>query len=267
MMDNSLRNALLFSILPAAAVVVGGITFFRKPPTPGLLGGVRKFAAGALFGVLALELLPDFLFAHSVKALLALAVGGALMAILRWASRRLSVLGWDSVQALIAGLLIGSGFVTGFREGLLLITAFAVESLAIGLIVASVMSRTGAAHNRAVVTIALLPALIVVGAVVGGTSLWKPVGVDLDLALVFGMAAPLLWATEGLVESREEFSTDVSLIFFIVGTLLFLFLAWWLGGKHSDHPGRRRTAQSSIQRHSTGETNGTFTRTFPRIGQ
>ena len=58
-MDNSLRNALVFSILPVAAAVIGGMTFFYKPPTPGLLGGVRKFAAGALFSVMASELLSD----------------------------------------------------------------------------------------------------------------------------------------------------------------------------------------------------------------
>lgn len=257
-MDNSLRNALLFSTIPAAATVIGGITFFYKPPTPGLLGGVRKFAAGALFGVLALELLPDFLLAHSIKALIALAVGGVVMFGLRWATRKLSALGWDAVQALIAGLLIGSGFVAGFREGLLLTSAFAIAALAIGLFAASVMNRTGAARDRAIIPIALLPALIVVGALIGGGSLWEPAGIDLDLALVFGMAAPLLWATEGLVETREEYSTDAALIFFVIGILLFLLLAWQLGGRHSDHPGRRMNAQASTQREPKKERNGAF---------
>lgn len=259
-MDNSLRNALLFSIIPAAAAVIGGIAYFYKPPTPGLLGGVRKFAAGALFGVLALELLPDFLLAHSVKALLVLAVGGVVMFGLRWATRKLSALGWDAVQTLIGGLLIGSGFVAGFREGLLLTAAFAIAALAIGLFAASVMSRTGVARKKAIVTISLLPGLIFVGALVGGFSLWEPAGIDLDLALVFGMAAPLLWATEGLVETREEYSTDAALIYFIIGILLFLLLAWWLGGKHSDHPGRRMNAQASTQRDPKKERNGAFAR-------
>lgn len=249
MMDNSLRNALLFSILPAAAVI-GGATFFRKPPTPGLLGGVRKFAAGALFGVMALELLPDFLLAHSIKALLSLAGGGVLMLGVRWATRKLWPLGWNAVQMLIAGLLIGSGFIAGFKEGLLLTAAITVEALAIGLLAASVMIRTEAPHKSVVITVILLSILIVVGAVVGGTSLWGHVGIDLDLAFVFGMSAPLLWATEGLVESREEYSTDAALIYFVVGILLFLLLAWWLGGKHSEHPGRRTKAQAIIQLHA-----------------
>lgn len=253
MMDNSLRNALLFSILPAAAVVIGGMTFFYKPPSPGLLGGVRKFAAGALFGVMALELLPDFLSAHSIKALLSLAAGGVVMFGLRWATRKLWPLGWEAVQALIAGLLIGIGFVAGFNEGLLLTTAITVEALAIGLLAASVMSHGGAQHKRAMLKVVLLSVLFVVGAAAGGTSLWGHVGIDLDLAFVFGMSAPLLWATEGLVESREEYSTDAALIYFVVGILLFLLLAWWLGGKHSEHPGRRAKAQASTQRHLLGE--------------
>ncbi len=247
-MDNSLRNALIFSTIPAAAAVIGGITFFYKPPTPGLLGGVRKLAAGALFGVMAYELLPDLLFGHSAKGLLAVTIGGVLMAGLRWAGQRLSALGWDAVQALVAGLLIGSGFVAGFREGLLLTTTFAVEALAIGLLAASVMSRTEVSRNRAVITIALLSVLIVVGTAAGVTSLWWRAGVDLDIAITFLMAAPLLWATEGLVESREEFSTDGALIYFVIGIILFLLLSWWLGGKHSAHPGRRTTAQSSVVR-------------------
>jgi len=249
-MDNSLRNALLFSILPAAAAVIGGITSFRKPSTPGLLGGVRKFAAGALFGVMALELLPDFLVAHSSRALLSLAAGGVLMLGVRWATRKLWPLGWDAVQMLIAGLLIGSGFIAGFKEGLLLTSATTVEALAIGLLAASVMIRTEAPHKSAVITVILLSTLIVVGAVVGGVSVWGHLGVDLDLAFVFGMAAPLLWATEGLVETREEYSTDMALIYFVVGILFFLLLAWWLGGKHSEHPGRRTKAQAMTQRHA-----------------
>lgn len=258
MMDNSMRNALIFSMLPAAAVAIGGVMFFYKPPSPGLLGGVRKFAAGALVGVMALELLPDFLYGHSFKALLALAVGGVLMFGVRWAIRKLSALGWDALQVLIAGLLIGSGFVAGFGEGLLLTITFVIQALAIGLFAASVMSRTGASRNLVLTTIALLSALIVVGAAAGGTSIWTRAGIDLDMAFAFGMAAPLLWAMEGLVETRGEYSTDGSLIYFVVGIVLFLLLAWWLGGKHSDHPGRRMGRQSSIQYRWSGEMSEPF---------
>ena len=179
----------------------------------------------------------------------------------------MSALGWDAVQTLIAGLLIGSGFVAGFREGLLLTTVFTVVALAIGLFVASVMSRTDVARNRAIITIALLPALIVVGALVGGVSLWEPAGVDLDLAFVFVMAAPLLWAMEGLVEIRGEYATDESIIFFFVGLALFLSLAWWLGGRHSEHPGRRAKAQASTQRPSLLGINGAITRAFAHVAQ
>lgn len=258
-MENSLRNAIIFSFLPAAAVAIGGVMFFYKPPSPGLLGGMRKFAAGALVAVMAVEMLPDFLYVHSVKALLMLAVGGLVMFGLRWSTRKLSPLGWDAVQAQIAGLLIGSGFVTGFREGVLLTAAFAVAALAIGLFAASVMNRRGVARSRAIITIAVLSALIPIGTLIGGFSLRESAGIDLDLALVFGMAAPLLWAVEGLVEKMEEYLTVEALVFFIIGALLFFWLAWWLGAKHSDHPGRSTTAYSSLQRTSKGAMNRTFT--------
>lgn len=257
-MDNSLRNALVFSILPAIAGVIGGSTFFYRPPTPGLLGGVRKLAAGAIIGVMAFELLPDLLYGHSANALLVLAVGGGVMFSLRWVTRKFSAFGWDALQALVAGLLIGSSFVAGFREGILLITVFTVVAVAIGLFAASVMSRTGVAHNRAIIMIVLLAVLIVVGALVGGVTIDKPTGIDLDLTFVFMMASPLLWAMEGLVETEGEYATDESLIFFFVGLVLFLLLAWWLGGKHSDHPGRRTKAQASTQRDLKETMNETF---------
>lgn len=251
MMDPTLRQALVYGALPAAVVLVGGGASLLKSLSPGLVSGVRKFAAGALFSIISMEMMPDLLFAHHFEAVTAFAAGVALMVAFKWLTGRLGRAGGERARQpgavaleavaylLIAGLVIGGGFVAGPREGLLLTAAMTAEGLAVGLLTATRLVGAGVGRGTVVAALAALSALIVAGAVVGATLLWGRTRFDVDILLAFGMAALLLLALEAFVESREEESGLQTLLCFFGGLLLFLFLAGQLGGKHVEHPGRR----------------------------
>jgi zinc transporter, ZIP family len=255
--SSTLRNALLWSLLPAVATVGIGVAAVIRPQLGGLTGGVRQFASGAMVAVVAVELLPDLLFAHHLAAMTAFAVGIGLMIAIRWLvgrfgradeqkGRRGAGLLTEAVVALlISGVVIGGGFIAGFKEGLLLTLALTAEAATLGLAAAGDLAARGVSVSRAVVTMTSLAAWVVVGAAAGTFLLWGQFGVDFDVLFAFGLALPLLRALESLVDPASESSPTRTLALFFGGLLLFLVLAGWLGGRHADHPGGRPDAQQS----------------------
>ncbi|HZS04793.1 MAG TPA: hypothetical protein VFD58_08155 [Blastocatellia bacterium] len=273
-MDSPLRTALIFSALPAVTLLLGGGVALFTRPRPELNGAVQKFASGALLGVISVELIPDLIYAHQTAAMIALAAGICLMIGLRWLTGRLTfsdkgrtrlspaVYFLNSTHVVIASVVIGGGFVVGFREGVLLTSAFAVEALAVGLLTTDKV-RSAGTHTKAVMALVTLAAVIIGGAAAGATLLWGRGRFDIDMVLAFGMAALLLRAIEALAETHGEQSVGQTLVFFCVGFLLFLFLAGRLGGRHPDHPGRREVNPSPTPLPLTGkENNGRSSRTL-----
>src|SRR6266542_2715939 len=185
-MDASLQNALIYSAWPAAIALAGGaLAAFRLLPTS-LTSTARRFASGAVFAVIAIELLPDVLRAHSIGGIIGFGLGVVAMIVKtylyrRWVrardekDRRLpSLLSGAGASIPIAGVLIGGGFVAGIKEGQLL-TLVAVT----------------------------LAAMIIAGATAGGKFMWGRAGADLDLIFAICLAALSLGAMESLVESYE----------------------------------------------------------------
>lgn len=251
-MDTILRNALLYGALSAMVVIVGGSLFLWRPLSAIWIGRLQVFAAGAVFAILALELMPDLLIAHHSAAMSAFLFGLALTIGMKWLTGKLKkgkgalAKSWLTalieamVYAFIAGVLIGSGFVAGVREGLLLTAALTVALLAICLVSLPLIQQVGNSRQRVIFFLLGLTLLILTGAASGATLLWGRSEIDLDLLYAFGMAVILLWAFETLVEAREDESPIHTLFFFFIGTMLFMFLASWFGRAHADHPGAKQ---------------------------
>ena len=169
------------------------------------------------------------------------------------------------VFAFIIGILIGSGFVAGIREGLLLTPALTVAALAICLVSLAVLQQAGSSRQLVRFFLLGLALLILVGAASGATLLWGRSKIDLDLLYAFGMAVILLWALETLIEAGDDESPVHTLFFFFIGTMLFMLLAGWLGRAHPDHPGAKQSRSSAAHSFYSGAINGTFTRAFTRF--
>ena len=86
-MLNALWQVLLLSLIPIGTTAVGAIMAALHPPGPRTRSGVQHFAAGVVFSVAAIELLPDVVRG---KAVVAVAVGFACGIIVMLLLRRIT---------------------------------------------------------------------------------------------------------------------------------------------------------------------------------
>ena len=203
---------------------------------------IQHFAAGVVFSVIAVELLPDVTRVHDLLEIgLSFAAGLVLMLLIERLTQRhggnLEVEGAGEapadlgqllaigVDVTIDGLLVGIAFAAGEKAGILLTAALAMELLSLGLAMAASLGAAGAGRLRTIVIPTATAGLLVVGAVVGDTLLRHASTHTLAGVLAFGSAALLYLVTEELlVEAHETKDTTFATTMFFAGFLLFLLL-------------------------------------------
>ena len=146
------QRIILFSLLPVATMVIGGIVAVYKKPNGNIRSLILHFAAGVVFSVVAVELLPDIVKEHKpLQVIVGFALGLiTMLAIKKFTEaketgRATTTEGKLSVSLLVAigvdifidGLLLGIGFSAGNKEGMLLAIALAVELLSLGMATAT----------------------------------------------------------------------------------------------------------------------------------
>ena len=246
----SWSTILLFSLLPAVVMVGGAVVAVLRPPGPKLRSAILHFAAGVVFSVVAVELLPDIVREHRpLEVGIGFGLGVALMLGLRALTRRLETdtpaedaagkgaapeqpggLPWGlligvGVDIFIDGLLLGIGFVAGAKEGTLLAVALTLELLSLGLATAVQLRQHGYGRGRAVGIVGGLSLALLVGAGLGTTLLSGASGGLLEIVLSFGLAALLFLVTEELLtEAHEDPESPWMTAMFFLGFLLFLLL-------------------------------------------
>jgi ZIP family zinc transporter len=238
-----------FSLLPAVVMIAGAALAVWRAPGPQLRSAILHFAAGVIFSVVAVELLPDIVQRHAPYEVgLGFGLGVAVMMGLRYFTQRLeqgeaaapeaaatvspttAALPWGllvaiGIDILIDGLLLGIGFSAGAKEGTLLAIALTIELLSLGLATAVELRQGGHGKGRAVAIVAGLSLLLLAGAGIGTTVLRGASGNLLEIVLSFGLAALLFLVTEELLtEAHEETETPLLTLAFFVGFLLFLLL-------------------------------------------
>lgn len=237
-------SVLAYALIPFAAILGGGMVGLYQNPGPRLRSMILHFAAGVMFSIVAVELLPDIISRHKpLEVLLGFGAGVGLMlliqiwtkqfenegsrkggAVLRTASqipyRFLLVTGID---VFIDGSLLGIGFAAGARQGVLFTFALAVELLSLGLATSTTLG--GLPRRTAIGSLVALATIFLIGAM-GGTLLLQGVSNEvLEIILSFGLAALLFLVTEELlVEAHEEPETPLLTSMFFAGFLLFLLL-------------------------------------------
>ena len=234
------QKIILFSLIPVFTMVAGGIIAIIRKPDGNIRSLILHFAAGVVFSVVAVELLPDIVKTH---APLPLIIGFTLGFLAMIGIRKLteikenktsdvlksqipvSLLIAIGVDIFIDGLLLGIGFTAGNTEGMLLAIALSVELLSLGMATATELGENKISKRKSIKIISVLAMIFFISAVLGSTLLHNLSHKALEVVLSFGLSALLFLVTEELlIEAHEEKETVWHTSAFFGGFLLFLIL-------------------------------------------
>lgn len=234
-----LTSWIFYCIFPVLAAIVGAAIALVRPPGPIYRSCIQHFAAGVVFSVVAVELLPDVIKKHQpFYVVLGFVLGVASMLAIKEFTNRLekdsveskgrvptAMLVAISVDILLDGFLIGIGFAAGAKEGVLLAAALTMELLSLGLAIAIELKDVDIPPLKSITIIGAISSLIFVGGGIGALILSSASDSVLETVLSFGLVALLFLVTEELLtEAHEQPETPLTTTAFFVGFLLFLIL-------------------------------------------
>lgn len=207
-------------------------------------------AAGVVFAVVAIELLPSIVEKQNVFTVsVGFFAGLTVMLIIKHYTRKSEnkhkeiieaevnknannkILPWGllvgiAIDIVLDGILLGVGFATGKSEGILLCVALSLEVLALGLVVSTELKNEKFKKNLILIITLVLSFSIVLGALIGSILLNFISNSALDGVLAFGLAALMYLVTEELlVEAHEDIDTPFSTAIFFIGFFIFLMIA------------------------------------------
>lgn len=237
-MTTGILEVVLISAIPVGAAFLGAVIAALRPPGRVVRSSIQHFAAGVIFSVVAVELLPEVRRVHDpFEVGWTFAAGVALMLAIDAVVKRFDRAGAHGgtggpspgqlvpigVDLLLDGLLIGIAMTAGLKQGVLLTIALTLELFSLGLAMAI---QFGAAKPAVrVLAPTAIACLMIVGAVLGVTLLAGASVHTLAGLLSFGCAALLFLVTEELlIEAHESADTAVTTTMFFVGFLIFLLL-------------------------------------------
>jgi ZIP family zinc transporter len=237
-MTPSVLQVLLISAIPVGAAFLGAAAAAVRPPGHIARSSIQHFAAGVIFSVVAVDLLPEVRKGHDpFEVAWTFAAGLALMLVIDEVVKKFNHSGEHGgapgpspgklvpigVDLLLDGLLIGIAMTAGLKQGLLLTVALALELFSLGLAMALEFGRSTVSVR--VLAPTGIACLMIVGAVLGRTLLADASEHTLAGLLSFGSAALLFLVTEELlIEAHDSADTAVTTTMFFVGFLIFELL-------------------------------------------
>ena len=239
-MTSKFLKIILFSLIPVFTMVLGGILALYKKPDGNIRSLILHFAAGVVFSVVAVELLPDIIREHKpAQVIIGFTLGVLTMLLIKRFTEvkeldqgkpvinklPVSLLVAIGVDIFIDGLLLGVGFSAGNKEGTLLAIALSVELLSLGMATATELDENTLGKTKSIIVISLLASIFFISAVLGATLLHNLSDNAMEIVLSFGLSALLFLVTEELLrEAHEEKESVWHTSAFFIGFLLFLVL-------------------------------------------
>ena len=240
-MSETLQTILLYTLIPLVTFILGGVFATLKTPNKAFRSVILHFAAGVIFSVVAVELLPDIVEKHQpIYVVIGFVLGTITMLLVKEFAEKdenkhkkikaipeipVAFLVAIGVDVFIDGLLLGIGFATGDKAGMLLAFAIALEMCSMGIATALEMMNEGISKKKSIIHIVALSILFIISAVLGGTLLQNLDGKWMELVLSFGLSALLYLVTEELlVEAHSEEDKPFYTATFFLGFLVFLVL-------------------------------------------
>jgi len=211
---------------------------------------ILHLAAGVIFAVVAIELMPKVLESHMIPTItIGFFSGLIVMLLIKYLSGKaserqikpaesgekkasiLNLLPWGllvgiAVDIFLDGMLVGVGFAAGESEGLLLSIALSIEILALGLVVSTELKSAKFKPKTILLVISALSVSILLGALIGSILLNYVGDNVLTGVLAFGLSALMYLVTEELlVEAHEHKDTPFYTAVFFIGFFVFLLIA------------------------------------------
>ena len=231
-----------YASIPVVTIILGGIIGSIARLSEAFNSTVLHFAAGVVFSVATVELLPDIIQKHApLEVAIGFGSGTATMLLVKFLAEKLvdesdttigsKVLPIGMLVALaidlgIDGLLLGVGFAAGNKEGILLSMALGVEVFSLGLSVGLICKKRQILLQNSLIILLGLGMTSLVSSMIGTTLLTTRSRELLELVLSFGLAALLFLVTEELLtEAHEQEETLLQTSAFFGGFLLFLIIA------------------------------------------
>ena len=232
-------------ILPALGVIAGAATAIVRPPSDTMRSAIQHFAAGVVFSVVAVELLPDLTATHDIPEVIGGFLAGVILLMVIRAkfgegessfverhsrirvtqSLPVGLLTGIGIDVFLDGLLLGLGISLGAKQGLLLATALSLELYSLGLALGADLNNRHLGRRKVLLAATGTGFLLIVGAAAGFLLLRSGSAHVLAAVLSFGCAALLFLVTEELlVEAHEVPETTFTTGSFFGGFLLFLVL-------------------------------------------
>ena len=238
-MERSIELILMFTAIPVIAIIIGGIISAHRQPSQGVRVIIQHFAAGVVFSAVALQILPELLLKPRIFPLvIGFSSGVVFMIGAEWLIETLiagnnqvggrgskSLAFASGIEMFIDGLLLGISFGIGKKQGIMIAIALTIETLLLGLSVASSMLRDRMMRSRVIAMTTMLAFCIVLGAAIGGFLFEGLSGVALVSILAFATSAFLYLVTEELlVEAHKGPDTRLATSMFFVGFLLMMVI-------------------------------------------
>jgi ZIP family zinc transporter len=237
-MSSPVVQVVLISAIPVGAAFLGALAAALRPPGPMVRSSIQHFAAGVIFSVVAVELLPEVRRVHDpFEVGWTFAAGVVLMLGIEEAAKRFAPavehgaargpsagqLVPIGVDLLLDGLLIGIAMTAGLKQAILLTVALTLELFSLGLAMA--LTFGSATMPVRILAPTAIACLMVVGAVLGRVFLADASVHVLAGLLSFGCAALMFLVTEELlVEAHESADNALTTAMFFAGFLIFLLL-------------------------------------------
>jgi len=230
-------TVVLYGAIASAALLLGGIVSIIKKPSAQVRSAILHFAAGVIFSVVSVELLPDIMARHnSLEIATGFGAGVLLMLAIRYFLEPKKEKGDGSgfptafivviaVDLIIDGVLMGIGFVTDQETGVFLAVALSIELLSLGMATSITLGNAKLSPKMSMLTIIGLCALVLGSTLLSAALLGGVSPGLLEVILAFGLAALLFLVTEELlVDAHESEQNPWLTAAFFGGFLLFMLL-------------------------------------------
>lgn len=244
-----ISEIMLFSLIPLISVIVGGVAGINFKLNGKVRSLILHLAAGVIFAVVAIELLPDIVHEANILGItIGFFAGLLVMMLIKYQGHKAELkhkaaiesgsvnvnaglIPWGmlmgiAIDIFIDGILMGVGFAAGASEGTLLAIALSLEILVLGLVVATELKAEKVPSRKSFMVIILLAVAFFIGALLGAIMLSLVSEVVITYILAFGLSALMYLVTEELlVEAHESTDTPLNTATFFVGFFIFLLLS------------------------------------------